>query len=101
MSARSANRRARAILRERLALLAQIEASMELPMLVLGFAWLALLVVELLRGLSPLLEALGTAIWVVFIVHFLIEFSTPSRPTRPPKGDSTTTAPHCGGRRPC
>jgi voltage-gated potassium channel len=39
-------------------------------MLVLGFAWLVLLVVEFTRGLTPFLEAVGTAIWVVFVVDF-------------------------------
>ena len=39
-------------------------------MIVLGFVWLALLVLELTRGLNPALEALGTAIWIIFIVDF-------------------------------
>ena len=63
---------AAALERERRELLAQVEAWLETPLLVLGFAWLALLVVELLRGLTPLLEALGTAIWVAFIADFLL-----------------------------
>ncbi len=41
-------------------------------MLALGFAWLALMVVEFVRGLSPLLEAAGTAIWIVFVVDFAV-----------------------------
>jgi hypothetical protein len=36
-------------------------------MLVLAFAWLALLVVELVWGLTPLLETIGTAIWATFL----------------------------------
>ncbi len=60
--------------RERLELLAHVGRVLETPMLVLGFAWLVLLVVELTRGLSPLLEAVGTAIWIVFILHFALEF---------------------------
>lgn len=47
---------------------------MEVPMLVLGIIWLGLLLVELVHGLSPLLEALGTAIWIVFVLDFLLEF---------------------------
>ena len=39
-------------------------------MVFLGFAWLALLIVELTRGLGPVLGALTTLIWVVFIVEF-------------------------------
>lgn len=43
-------------------------------MMVLGLVWLVLLVVELIWGLSPLLETLGTAIWIAFIANFLLEF---------------------------
>jgi len=57
---------------ERLVVLSQLEGWIERPMQVLGFAWLALLVVELAYGLSPLLEAVSTAIWVVFILDFLL-----------------------------
>ena len=42
------------------------------PLLVLGFAWLGLLVAELLSGLTPLLEAVGTGIWLLFIADFLL-----------------------------
>src|SRR5688500_12078825 len=58
--------------RERRELLAQVEGWLETPLLVLGFAWLGLLVAELVWGLSPLLEAAGTAIWVLFIADFLL-----------------------------
>ena len=60
---------------ERLAALVQLEAWLERPMQVLGFVWLALLVLELTRGLSPLLTALSTAIWVVFIADFGIRLA--------------------------
>jgi voltage-gated potassium channel len=39
-------------------------------MVVLGLAWLALLVVELVWGLTPLLEAAGTLIWGIFVLDF-------------------------------
>ena len=65
-------RRTRATDRQRLQLLTRIEHWLELPMMVLGFAWLALLVIELVRGLSPLLEAVGTVIWILFIADFLL-----------------------------
>lgn len=39
-------------------------------MATLGLVWLALLVVELVWGLSPLLQALGTAIWIAFLLDF-------------------------------
>ena len=56
-------------------LLLQIEGWLEIPMLVLGFAWLALLVVELVWRLNPLLETLGTVIWIIFIIDFALEFT--------------------------
>lgn len=39
-------------------------------MLVLSIAWLALFVVEFTRGLTPTLEAVGYAIWALFVVDF-------------------------------
>jgi voltage-gated potassium channel len=57
---------------ERMAALVGLEAWLERPMLVLGLAWLALLVVELTRGLPPALEAVGTGIWVVFVADFAL-----------------------------
>jgi voltage-gated potassium channel len=38
---------------ERLAVLEQLESWLERPMQALGFVWLALLILELTRGLSP------------------------------------------------
>jgi voltage-gated potassium channel len=52
---------------------------MELPLLLLGFVWLVLLVVELTRGLHPMLEALSTAIWIIFIIELLIELTLAPR----------------------
>lgn len=60
--------------RERWEVLQQLEDWLETPMLMLSFAWLVLLVIELTRGLSPLLEALGTLIWIIFILDFILEF---------------------------
>jgi voltage-gated potassium channel len=59
--------------RERGEILARLEDWLEWPMLALGLAWLALLVVELTRGLSPLLETLSTVIWVVFVADFALK----------------------------
>lgn len=58
---------------ERLELLERIDRWLEAPMLVLALLWLVLLVVELLYGLSPGLVTLTTAIWIAFLLHFLIE----------------------------
>ena len=43
-------------------------------MLILAFAWLALLVVELIWGERLSFEIIGTIIWVVFILNFAVEF---------------------------
>ena len=59
---------------ERRKLLASIEKVLEGPMIFLGFVWLVLLVVELVWGLLPVLEYLSLAIWVVFIIDFLLKF---------------------------
>jgi voltage-gated potassium channel len=59
--------------RERYELLQRLEAWLETPMLVLAFVWLALLVVELVRGESPLFNVLGTLIWIVFILDFAVK----------------------------
>jgi voltage-gated potassium channel len=64
-----------ALNQERREVLQQLEDWMETPMLVLGFAWLALFVIELTRGLTPLLEVLGTVIWVIFILDFTLKFT--------------------------
>jgi voltage-gated potassium channel len=65
--------------KERDALLQQLEDWLETPMLVLGFVWLALLVIELIWGLSPLLEGVGTVIWIVFVIDFGIKFTLAPR----------------------
>jgi voltage-gated potassium channel len=49
-----------------------LERRLELPMVVLGFVWLALLVIELTWGLVPALQSAGTVIWVIFIGDFLL-----------------------------
>lgn len=49
-------------------------------MIILGLAWVVLLVLELYLGHSPVLVALGLTIWAIFIVDFLFEIIiAPSR----------------------
>ena len=60
--------------RERCEVLQQWEDWLEMPMLVLGFAWLGLFIVELVWGLTPLLEAIYNTIWIAFILDFCIKF---------------------------
>lgn len=60
-------------------LLQRLVDRMELPMVILGFVWLMLLIIEYVWGLHPLLERLSGIIWVVFILEFLLEFSIAPR----------------------
>ena len=60
---------------ERLDALEQLEAWLRTPMLVLSFAWLAIVLAELAWGSSRLLEVFGTAIWAVFVLEFGLRFA--------------------------
>jgi voltage-gated potassium channel len=57
---------------ERNEILAQLEGWLELPMLVLGFVWLALVVIDLTLGLGRPLELLALGIWALFILDFAV-----------------------------
>lgn len=66
---------------EREGLLEQLEGVLEGPLIVLGFIWLALIVVDLVWGLRPLLARLMTLIWIVFILDFVLRlWVAPSKP---------------------
>lgn len=60
---------------ERYELLHRIENVLEGPMVVLGFIWLLLLVLELIRGLTPLLQLCSNIIWGIFILDFILKFT--------------------------
>ncbi len=60
---------------ERQQVLQQLEAWLETPMVILGFCWLALLIVELTRSPSPFLEGIGTVIWLLFILDFAVKLA--------------------------
>lgn len=60
---------------ERLTVEERLDRWLEWPMVVLAAVWLALLVVELVRGISPALERLGLIIWGVFVAEFAIRFA--------------------------
>jgi len=62
-----------ALEREKQESLRQLTEWLELPMVVLGFAWLVLLVIELIWGLGPVLQGIGTLIWIVFVLEFLVK----------------------------
>jgi len=59
---------------ERSEVLQQWDDWLEMPMLVLSFTWLGLLIVELIWGLNPWLDAIGITIWIAFIGDFGIKF---------------------------
>ena len=59
--------------RERSKVLQQWEDWVEMPMLVLGFSWLGLFVVELVWGLTPILESFGIVIWIIFLIDFIVK----------------------------
>ncbi len=62
------------LIRQRYRLLGQIDRLLEGPMIFLGFAWLVLLIIDLVKGLTAPLQMLSTSIWVIFIVDFAIKF---------------------------
>ncbi|WP_161890885.1 potassium channel family protein [Pontibacter russatus] len=64
----------KALEKERYELLNRLQDALEMPMVVLGFIWLVLLVVELIWGLSPVLQLTSNIIWGVFIVDFVLKF---------------------------
>jgi voltage-gated potassium channel len=64
---------------QRTRLLVQFRHWMETPLLVLGFVWLVLLVLELTRGLHPMLQTMSTVIWGTFILAFVIELALAPR----------------------
>jgi voltage-gated potassium channel len=64
-----------AISEERTEILDQLEAWLEVPMLVLSFAWIVLLIVDLVWGLSPMLQTANNVIWIIFILEFAFRFT--------------------------
>ena len=53
-------------------LLRDLDEWLTWPMALLSLAWLGIVVWELVSGTTQLLETVGTTIWIVFIVEFLI-----------------------------
>lgn len=59
-----------ALEQEQTEIVQQLEQWLEIPMLLLSLVWLALFVIELIRGLSAFLDAVGITIWLLFILDF-------------------------------
>ena len=55
--------------------LQELDSWLQKPMLILSFLWLVLVILELTRGSSALLEWFGTAIWMAFIAEFAIRIT--------------------------
>jgi voltage-gated potassium channel len=70
---------ARRLERERSGLLYQLERALEGPLVALALAWLALLVVDLTRGLGPTLTRVSLAVWAVFAADFLLKLGLAPR----------------------
>lgn len=64
---------------ERRSLLRTVSGGLETPMLILGFVWLAIVILEFTLGLPSWLIQVNYAIWALFVVHFLIEFTIAPR----------------------
>ncbi|GAB3811208.1 potassium channel family protein [Pontibacter rugosus] len=60
--------------KERYELLERLQDALEPAMVVLGFIWLVLLVVELIWGLGSVLQLISNIIWVIFILDFVVKF---------------------------
>lgn len=60
---------------ERWDTLDQLDEWLDAPMLLLSALWLIIVILELTGVNSPLLVLLGTAIWVAFILEFLLRFA--------------------------
>lgn len=55
-------------------MLHKAEQVTETPLIILGFIWLILVIIDLLGRTSPFLEKLSIAIWIVFILDFAVKF---------------------------
>lgn len=65
---------------KRYRIIVKINRYTEIPLIILGFGWLLLLVIELIWQLTPLLRQLVTLIWIIFIADFLLKLViTPER----------------------
>ncbi|CAN5194537.1 potassium channel family protein [soil metagenome] len=64
---------------ERRSLLHTVSSALETPMLVLGFVWLAIVILEFTMGLPSWLVRVNYAIWALFILHFAVEITIAPR----------------------
>lgn len=55
-------------------MLAKINRFTEIPLIIFGFSWLLLLIVDLIWQLTPFLRQMVNLIWAIFIIDFIIKF---------------------------
>jgi voltage-gated potassium channel len=67
------------ILRERLHVLAELEGWLERPMQWLGLLWLVIVVIDLTGPPNQVLQHVAVALWVIFIIDFLVRFTLAPR----------------------
>jgi voltage-gated potassium channel len=65
--------------RQRWRLLSNLVRAADGPLAVLGLLWLVLIVVDLVHGLSPLLDRLSLIVWALFAFQFAAEFTIAPR----------------------
>lgn len=61
--------------RKRHHLLHTLESRLEIPMFILAFVWLWLFIEDMTGGLTPFQQKLGTIIWILFIIEYLLKLS--------------------------
>lgn len=62
-------------------MLRKVEQMTETPLIILGFIWLILVVIDLLNRTTSFLDAISVVIWIIFIIDFLIKFFlSPAKP---------------------
>ena len=56
--------------------LTTLPRKLERPMLLLSFVWFLIIITELVNGMSPLLQSLGTVLWALFVFYFGLRLAT-------------------------
>lgn len=62
------------IKRERWKLLVRLQRFLDGPLSFLGFVWLVLIIIDLTKGLSPGLQKINFAIWIIFVIDPVVSF---------------------------
>jgi voltage-gated potassium channel len=68
--------------RKQLGILRRLDKFLEIPMMVLAFAWLVLMIVDFVYGLNQLGLAAFYGIWGLFVIEFVLKFTLAPKKTR-------------------